>query len=71
MIVGSSVRIDGSIWKVDAQSGVVMAPRPTVQSPECDEIHATVDDYRTATRKAMTAVLDGVEVHGANGYLID
>ncbi|KAA8612853.1 alkene reductase [Salipiger aestuarii] len=35
------------------------------------EIDATVADYREAARLAMVAGFDGVEVHGANGYLID
>lgn len=36
-----------------------------------DEIPAIVEDYRRAARKAMDAGFDGVEIHGANGYLID
>jgi len=35
------------------------------------EIPAIVDSYRSAARRAMDAGFDGVEVHGANGYLID
>lgn len=36
-----------------------------------DEIAAVVDDYRKAARNAIEAGFDGVEIHGANGYLID
>ncbi|MDT0497928.1 alkene reductase [Algiphilus sp. W345] len=36
-----------------------------------DEIPAIVEDYRRAARNAMDAGFDGVEIHGANGYLID
>lgn len=36
-----------------------------------DEIPAIVEDYRRAARNAMEAGFDGVEIHGANGYLID
>ncbi len=35
-----------------------------------DEIPSIVDDYRKATRNAMAAGFDGVEIHAANGYLI-
>ncbi len=35
------------------------------------EIPALVQDYRTAARNAIAAGFDGVEVHAANGYLID
>ena len=36
-----------------------------------DEIPAVVDSFRSAARHAIEAGFDGVEVHGANGYLID
>ena len=36
-----------------------------------DEIPGLLDDYRTASRNARDAGFDGVEVHAANGYLID
>lgn len=36
-----------------------------------DEIPAIVDQYRLAARNAIAAGFDGVEVHGANGYLLD
>lgn len=35
------------------------------------QIEATVADFATAARNAKEAGFDGVEVHGANGYLID
>jgi N-ethylmaleimide reductase len=34
------------------------------------EIAATVEDYRQAARNAIEAGFDGVEIHAANGYLI-
>jgi N-ethylmaleimide reductase len=36
-----------------------------------DEIPAVIDSFRSAARHAIEAGFDGVEVHGANGYLID
>ena len=36
-----------------------------------DELPGIVADYRHAARCAMLAGFDGVEVHGANGYLLD
>jgi N-ethylmaleimide reductase len=38
---------------------------------ETDEIARVVDDYRKAAENAREAGFDGVEVHAANGYLID
>lgn len=34
------------------------------------EIHQTVADFRGAARKAIEAGADGVEIHGANAYLV-
>ena len=36
-----------------------------------DDIARTLDDYDRAARNAIRAGFDGVQIHGANGYLID
>ncbi|GAN03425.1 N-ethylmaleimide reductase [Mucor ambiguus] len=36
-----------------------------------DEIKSVISDYAQAARNAIEAGFDGVELHGANGYLID
>lgn len=46
-------------------------PYPTPRALETDEIPGIVADYAEATRLAQKAGFDGVEIHGANGYLID
>jgi N-ethylmaleimide reductase len=38
---------------------------------ETDEIASVVEDYRRGAINAKEAGFDGVELHGANGYLID
>jgi len=38
---------------------------------ETDEIPFIVNDFRVAARNAIEAGFDGVEIHGAHGYLID
>ncbi|CAO3606952.1 unnamed protein product [Mucor hiemalis] len=43
------------------------APRPL----EIDEIKAITQDYRQAALNAIEAGFDGVEIHSANGYLLD
>jgi len=46
-------------------------PYETPRALETDEIPAIVEDYRHAAARAQAAGFDGVEVHAANGYLID
>jgi 2,4-dienoyl-CoA reductase-like NADH-dependent reductase (Old Yellow Enzyme family) len=36
-----------------------------------DDIQRILGDYATAARNAIAAGFDGVQIHGANGYLID
>lgn len=36
-----------------------------------EEIQATIGDYASAAKRAIRAGFDGVELHGANGYLVD
>lgn len=48
--------------------GMVDIPEPRALS--LDEIGATINDFRIAARRAIEAGADGVEIHGANGYLI-
>ena len=38
---------------------------------ELSEIPHLIDDYKRAAANAMEAGFDGVEIHGANGYLLD
>jgi N-ethylmaleimide reductase len=48
--------------------------RQTYETPralETREIPGIVKDYRRAAKRAKSAGFDGVEIHAANGYLID
>jgi 2,4-dienoyl-CoA reductase-like NADH-dependent reductase (Old Yellow Enzyme family) len=47
-----------------------MQDAPTPRALTTEEIKATVQDFRHAARRAIEAGADGVEIHGANGYLI-
>ena len=46
-------------------------PYPTPRALERDEIPQVVEAYRVGAQNALEAGFDGVEVHGANGYLPD
>ena len=63
----SSVAAPG--MHVDARGEPVPFERPRMLSPE--EIGGIVTDFARAARNARAAGVDGVELHGANGYLID
>ena len=46
-------------------------PYPVPRALEVDEIAKIVKLFRSAARNAIDAGCDGIELHGANGYLID
>jgi N-ethylmaleimide reductase len=47
------------------------APFETPRALETSEIASVIEDYAQATRNALQAGFDGVEIHGANGYLLE
>jgi N-ethylmaleimide reductase len=71
-VAPSAVPFEGSIWKVNPKTGLgEMVASPTPRALIRDEIHQIISDFRKAARNAIDAGFDGVEIHGANGYLID
>jgi N-ethylmaleimide reductase len=48
-----------------------VVPYETPRALETGEIPGIIDAYRQAAKNALKAGFDGVEVHGANGYLIE
>ncbi len=44
---------------------------PEARAATVDDVERIVGDYVAAARNAITAGFDGVQIHGANGYLID
>jgi N-ethylmaleimide reductase len=65
-VAPSAITADAKTF-VDGDFVQVSQPRAL----EVNEIKAIVEAYATATRNALWAGFDGVEVHAANGYLID
>jgi len=55
----------------DAHTPSGKKPYVTPRALETSEIPGVIQDYVRATRLAREAGFDGVEIHAANGYLID
>jgi len=46
-------------------------PASMPKAMSVEEIESTIEDYRKAAENAKEAGFDGVEIHAANGYLLD
>lgn len=55
--------------KTFVNNGFVEVSEP--RALELDELPGIVNDFRQAAANAIEAGFDGVEIHGANGYLLD
>jgi N-ethylmaleimide reductase len=66
-VAPSAIKPEGQSMKSD----YTMMPFETPRALETDEIVGIVEDYRKGAENALAAGFDGVEIHGANGYLID
>lgn len=67
-VVGpSAVLAAGEIF-TDSQG---MQPHATPQALSDVEIKSTIEEYAQAARNAVAAGFDGVELHAANGYLLE
>ncbi|KAF3447390.1 hypothetical protein FNV43_RR12576 [Rhamnella rubrinervis] len=75
-------RVSNSGFQPNGQAPISSTDKPLIQSDgfgvftpprrlRTDEIPGIVNDFRLAARNAMEAGFDGVEIHGAHGYLID
>ncbi len=64
-VAPSAVRPAGQVF-----TGSGMADFVTPRALETDELPGVVAEYVDAARRAVAAGLDGVELHGANGYLL-
>lgn len=65
-VAPSAIKAEGEIFTYDG-----LKSYETPRALELDEIPSVVADFRQAAENAKLAGFDGVEIHGANGYLID
>jgi 2,4-dienoyl-CoA reductase-like NADH-dependent reductase (Old Yellow Enzyme family) len=65
-VAPSAIAPQGNVSLVQPETPFVV---PRALTP--DEIPGIIEAYREGARKAQAAGFDGVEIHGANGYLLD
>ncbi|WP_299531783.1 alkene reductase [uncultured Streptomyces sp.] len=65
VVAPSAIAIEGEIHTEKGKQ-----PYPVPEALTVKEAQEVVDDFVAAARRAIDAGLDGVEVHGANGYLL-
>ena len=65
VLAPSAEGVEGSVPRL--RELTYQVPKPVTH----DEIEKLVEDYAQAAENAIEAGFDGVEIHGANGYLID
>lgn len=65
-VAPSAIRANGKTF-VGGTFAEVSEPRAL----ELNEIPDVIEDFKRATANALDAGFDGVEIHGANGYLLD
>ncbi|MEM8733888.1 MAG: alkene reductase [Planctomycetota bacterium] len=66
-VAPSAIKIEGD----HIHTPLGKKPHEVPRALETGEIAAVVEDYRAAALRAKAAGFDGVEVHSANGYLLD
>ncbi|MEA2987789.1 MAG: N-ethylmaleimide reductase [Alphaproteobacteria bacterium] len=65
-VAPSAIPVDGEVFTPRGREKIV-----TPRALETKEIAGIVDQFRKAAENAKAAGFDGVELHGANGYLLD
>ena len=67
IVAPSAVKPAGQMWTDSLQ----MQDYPTPKAMTAEEIISTKAEFVTAAKNAIEAGFDGVELHGANGYLLE
>ncbi len=65
-VSASAIAVQGETWTTEGK-----VPFSTPRALATDEIAGVVAQYVQGAKVALAAGFDGIEVHGANGYLID
>ncbi|MDE2118719.1 MAG: alkene reductase, partial [Betaproteobacteria bacterium] len=65
-VAPSAIKPSGKVYTYHGMQDYV-----TPHALALSELPGIIEDYRTAAQNALAAGFDGVEIHGANGYLLD
>lgn len=72
-LLGGAAPVSSSATKAPGQAHTYAGKQDYAEARplELSEIPGLLDDYRRAAANALAAGFDGVQIHAANGYLID
>jgi N-ethylmaleimide reductase len=70
-VAPSAIRAKSKTYLVNEDGSGTFAETSEPRALELNELPGLIEDYRRAARAAIDAGFDGVEIHAANGYLID
>ncbi|SCX24330.1 N-ethylmaleimide reductase [Nitrosomonas eutropha] len=70
-VAPSAIQAQSTTYLIDANGQGSFVPTSLPRALATSELPGIIDDYRRAARAAIEVGFDGVEIHAANGYLID
>ncbi|HEV7248648.1 MAG TPA: alkene reductase [Shinella sp.] len=70
-VAPSAIRAKSKTYLINEDGSGTFAETSEPRALELNELPGLIEDYRRAARAAIDAGFDGVEIHAANGYLID
>src|SRR3546814_12732804 len=65
VLAPSAIKAEGTVW-TDTEG---MQPLPLPLEMSAEDIENALTEYVTGATNAIAAGFDGIEIHGANGYL--
>lgn len=70
-VAPSAIRAQAQVFVSDGRGSGLMAPAEQPREMKLEDIETVKQSFVEASRNAMEAGFDLVEIHGANGYLFD
>ena len=70
-VAPSAIQAQSKTYLIDADGQGSFVPTSLPRALAASELPGIIDDYRRAARAAIEVGFDGIEIHAANGYLID